>query len=60
MTPVVRRRRELTIEEDTDMNHQHVLSPAEAYDSYLGPALFVPCARLLLEEAAPRPGETAV
>lgn len=42
------------------MNHQHVLSPAEAYDSYLGPALFDPCARLLLEEAAPRPGETAV
>lgn len=42
------------------MTHQHVSSPAETYDSYLGPALFVPCAHLLLGEAAPRPGETAV
>lgn len=42
------------------MNHQRSLSPAEAYDSYLGPAMFVPCARLLLSEAAPCPGETAV
>lgn len=42
------------------MNHQRSLSPAEAYDSYLGPAMFVPCARLLLNEAAPRSGETAV
>lgn len=42
------------------MNYQQALSPAEAYDRYLGPALFVPCARLLLREAAPQPGETAV
>lgn len=42
------------------MNHQQALTPAEAYDRYLGPALFVPCARLLLQEASPQPGESAV
>jgi ubiquinone/menaquinone biosynthesis C-methylase UbiE len=32
-------------------------SPAELYETFFGPALFAPWAELLVERAAPRPGE---
>lgn len=32
-------------------------NPAEGYESYMVPALFGPCARILIEAAAPKPGE---
>lgn len=35
-------------------------NPAETYQSYLGPALFAPCADRVLSAAAPQPGESAV
>ena len=39
------------------MSQQQSPTPAEMFDRYFGPALFVPWARLLLEYAAPQPGE---
>lgn len=35
-------------------------SPAEMYESFYGPAIFGPCAELLIERADPRPGEAAL
>ena len=32
-------------------------NPAEGYESYMVPPLFAPCARILIQEANPRPGE---
>lgn len=34
--------------------------PAELYQQFFGPAIFEPCARLLVPRAAPRPGERAL
>lgn len=42
------------------MTQQPTASPADTYENYLGPALFTPCARLLLAKAAPLPGEKAI
>ena len=39
------------------MAQQQSLAPAEMFDRYFGPALFTPWASVLLEHAAPRPGE---
>jgi len=36
------------------------VSPAEMYERFFGPAIFAPCAVLLLEHAAPRPGEAVL
>lgn len=36
---------------------QPASNPAESYHNFLGPALFAPWAKLLIERAAPRPGE---
>ncbi len=36
------------------------LGPAEIYDRYYGPAMFAPWAEVLLQLAAPRPGERAL
>jgi SAM-dependent methyltransferase len=35
---------------------QQVVGPAQTYDQYLGPAIFHPWGRVLLEHAAPKPG----
>jgi ubiquinone/menaquinone biosynthesis C-methylase UbiE len=32
-------------------------NPAETYESFMVPALFAPCARLLIDEASPKPGD---
>jgi precorrin-6B methylase 2 len=32
-------------------------NPAEGYESYMVPTLFGPCARILIQEADPKPGE---
>jgi predicted TPR repeat methyltransferase len=32
-------------------------NPAEGYESYMVPTLFAPCARILIQEADPKPGE---
>lgn len=42
------------------MNTQLNLTPAEMFDQYFGQALFKPWAPVLLEYAAPRPGEWVV
>ena len=39
------------------MSQQQSPNPAEVYEQYFGPALFSPWARVLLEYAAPQPGE---
>jgi ubiquinone/menaquinone biosynthesis C-methylase UbiE len=39
------------------MSQQQSPTPAEMFDQYFGPALFAPWARVLLEYAAPQPGE---
>ena len=39
------------------MSEQQSPNPAEVYEQYFGPALFSPWARVLLEYAAPQPGE---
>ena len=39
------------------MSQQQSPNPAEVYEQYFGPALFSPFARVLLEYAAPQPGE---
>ncbi len=39
------------------MSQQHTPTPAEMFDRYFGPALFIPWARVLLEYATPQPGE---
>lgn len=39
------------------MNPMGGLPPADAFDAFFGPALFVPGARSLLQRADPRPGE---
>jgi ubiquinone/menaquinone biosynthesis C-methylase UbiE len=39
------------------VSEQHSPNPAEVYEQYFGPALFGPWARVLLEYAAPQPGE---
>lgn len=39
------------------MSLQQSPTPAEMFDRYFGPALFIPWANVLLEHAAPRPGE---
>jgi ubiquinone/menaquinone biosynthesis C-methylase UbiE len=39
------------------MNQAQNLTPAEMFDQYFGPALFIPWSRMLLEYAAPQPGE---
>jgi ubiquinone/menaquinone biosynthesis C-methylase UbiE len=39
------------------MSQQHSPTPAEVYEQFFGPALFIPWARVLLEYAAPQPGE---
>lgn len=39
------------------MNQRPNPSPAEMFDEFFGSALFVPWSRLLLEHAAPQPGE---
>ena len=39
------------------MSQQQSPNPAEVYERYFGPALFLPWARVLLEYAAPKPGE---
>lgn len=36
---------------------QPASNPAESYHNFLGPALFAPWAKLLIDRAAPRPGE---
>jgi SAM-dependent methyltransferase len=43
--------------EERTMIEQPTLTPAETFDRYFGPVLFQPWAPLLLEHAAPRPGE---
>jgi SAM-dependent methyltransferase len=35
-------------------------TPAQVYERYLVPAIFAPCARVLLEAVEPRPGERAL
>jgi ubiquinone/menaquinone biosynthesis C-methylase UbiE len=42
------------------MSQQQNLNPAEAYEQYLGPAISDPWTRVLLEYAAPQPGERAL
>jgi ubiquinone/menaquinone biosynthesis C-methylase UbiE len=42
------------------MTRQQGLEPAETYEQYLGPAIAHPWTRVLLEIAAPRPGERAL
>lgn len=42
------------------MGRQQSSNPAEAYEHYLGPAIADPWTRVLLEHAAPRPGERAL
>jgi SAM-dependent methyltransferase len=39
------------------MAAQNAPTPAQMYEEYLGPAIFLPWSRLLLEHARPRPGE---
>ncbi len=39
------------------MSQQQSPTPAEMFDRYFGPAIFTPWARVLLEYAAPQPGE---
>jgi ubiquinone/menaquinone biosynthesis C-methylase UbiE len=39
---------------------QQSRTPAETYEYYLGPSLFEPWARVLVERASPRPGERVV
>jgi len=39
------------------MTHQQAASPAEMYQQFFGPALFQPWASVLVDKAAPRPGE---
>jgi ubiquinone/menaquinone biosynthesis C-methylase UbiE len=39
------------------VSHQHSLNPAETYEHYLGPTIADPWTRVLLEYAAPQPGE---
>ncbi|MEX0760974.1 MAG: methyltransferase domain-containing protein [Dehalococcoidia bacterium] len=39
------------------MTQQNPVSPAENYQRYFVPAMFTPWARILVEQAAPRPGE---
>ena len=42
------------------MSQQQSLNPAEAYEQYLSPAISDPWTRVLLEYAAPKPGERAL
>ena len=42
------------------MSQQQSRNPAEAYEQYLGPAISDPWTRVLLEYAAPKPGERAL
>lgn len=42
------------------MRQQQSPSPAEVYEQYLGPAIADPWTRVLLEFAAPQPGERAL
>lgn len=44
-------------EDKGNMSQQQESSPAETFDRYFGQALFAPWARVLLEYAAPQPGE---
>jgi ubiquinone/menaquinone biosynthesis C-methylase UbiE len=39
------------------MTQQTTPAPAEVYEQHLGPAMFIPWSRVLLEHAAPRAGE---
>lgn len=39
------------------MSQQQSPNPAETYEEYLGPAISDPWTRVLLEYAAPQPGE---
>lgn len=39
------------------MTQQEAVSPAEMYQEFFGPALFEPWAAVLVDRAAPRPGE---
>ncbi len=39
------------------MTQQQSPTPAEMFDQYFGPTIFTPWARVLLEYAAPQPGE---
>ena len=32
-------------------------NPAESYESYMVPALFAPCAKILIQAAGPKPDE---
>jgi len=42
------------------MSQEQTPNPAEAYEQYLGPAISDPWTRVLLEDAAPQPGERAL
>jgi SAM-dependent methyltransferase len=42
------------------VSHQHSLNPAETYEQYFGPTIADPWTRVLLEYAAPQPGERAL
>jgi ubiquinone/menaquinone biosynthesis C-methylase UbiE len=48
------------VSEENPMSHQQSLKPAETYEQYFGPTIADPWTRVLLEYAAPQPGERAL